>query len=79
MRKGSPKRIGTIADLVVNGVYLLDVNGSCQLGVWEDVAGLKGLIPNVRNNIAISVSIGAEAPELWKNRPELDAWITFES
>jgi len=79
VRKGNPKGIRTIADLTVNGVYLLDVNGSGQLGLWEDLAGLKGLIPGMRQNIAVSVSTSAEAVEMWKNRPELDAWITFES
>jgi accessory colonization factor AcfC len=79
VRKGNPKGIGAIADLAGTNVHLLDVHGSDQIGLWEDIAGLKGLIPGVRKNIAISVSNAAEAIEMWKNRPELDAWITFES
>ena len=79
VRKGNPKRIGSIADLAREGVYLLDVNGSGQIGLWEDVAGLKGVIPGIRKNIAMSTTTSAEAIKRWNSLPALDAWITFES
>jgi accessory colonization factor AcfC len=79
VRKGNPKRIGSIADLAREGIYLLDVNGSGQIGLWEDVAGLKGVIPGIRKNIAMSTATSAEAIKWWNSLPDLDAWITFES
>lgn len=55
------------------------MNGEGYLGLWEDVAGKKGLIPDVRKKIAITVEASAEAVEKWKTTPALDAWVTFES
>ena len=78
MRKGNPKGIESLEDLASKEVYLLDVNGEGSLGLWEDVAGKKGLIPHIRKKIAITVETSAEAIEKWKAAPELDAWITFE-
>ncbi len=43
------------------------------------MAGAKGLIPGIQNNIALSVTTSAEAIEKWNSMPEFDAWITFES
>jgi accessory colonization factor AcfC len=60
-------------------VRLLDVVGAGQLGLWEDLAGRKGLIPALQRNIAASFANTAEAIAAWKDRPDLDAWITFES
>lgn len=79
VRKGNPKRIRSLADLTRGGVRLVDVNGAGQLGLWEDMAGGRGLIPGIQRNIAISVTTSAEAIEKWKSMPELDAWITYES
>jgi accessory colonization factor AcfC len=79
VRKGNPKKIGSIADLAKGGVYVLDVNDSGQVGLWEDVAGMKGLISALRKNIAVSVATSAEAMKAWNNQTALDAWITFES
>lgn len=33
----------------------------------------------MQKNIALSVANSAEAIEKWQTRPELDAWITYES
>lgn len=79
VRKGNPKQIKSLRDLTKEGICLLDVNGAGQLGLWEDMAGAKGLIPGIQRNIALSVTTSAEAIEKWKAMPELDAWITFES
>jgi len=49
------------------------------VGLWEDLAGAQGLIPALQKNIRVSVATTAEAIEQWRSRPELDAWITFES
>lgn len=79
VRNGNPKQIRSLSDLTKDGIRLIDVNGAGQLGLWEDMAGAKGLIPGIQRNIAISVSTSAEAIDKWKSMPELDAWITYES
>lgn len=79
VRKGNPKKIKSLDDLTKSGVKILDVNGAGQLGMWEDLAGRKGLIPGISKNIAISVKSSAEAIDLWKANASYDAWITYES
>lgn len=79
VRPGNPKGIRGLEDLARPGVRLLDVVGAGQLGLWEDLAGRKGLIPALQRNMAASFANTAEAIAAWRDRPELDAWITFES
>lgn len=79
VRKGNPKQLKGLKDLARPGINLLDVNGAGQVGLWEDLAGLQGLIADLQRNIKISVTTSAEAIEKWRTMPELDAWITFES
>ncbi|MFT9846796.1 extracellular solute-binding protein [Aneurinibacillus sp. REN35] len=79
VRKGNPKNIQSLEDLTKNGVAIIDVNGAGQLGLWEDMAGRKGLISGIDKNIAMSVKTSAEAIELWKSSSKYDAWITYES
>jgi len=63
----------------MDNIRLLVMNGSDQVGLWEDIAGVRGLIPDFQKRIMVSVSSSAEAIERWKTTPNLDAWITFES
>jgi len=79
VRKGNPRAIARLEDLARPGIRLLDVAGAGQLGLWEDLAGRKGLIPALQRNIAASFSNSAEAIAAWRADPGLDAWITFES
>jgi accessory colonization factor AcfC len=79
VRRGNPRRIAGLADLARPGVRLLDVNGAGQLGLWEDLAGRVGLIPEIQRNIAVSTPNTSEAIAAWRNQPELDAWITFST
>ncbi|MDM5225975.1 extracellular solute-binding protein [Cytobacillus sp. NJ13] len=79
VRKGNPKNIHSLDDLTKSGVKIVDVNGAGQLGLWEDLAGRKGLIGGISKNIDVSVKTSAEAIELWKSNSKLDAWITYES
>ncbi|HEU4382832.1 MAG TPA: substrate-binding domain-containing protein [Anaeromyxobacteraceae bacterium] len=79
VRKGNPRKIRSLKDLARKDVKLVDVNGAGQVGLWEDLAGRHGLIPELQRNIALSVSNTAEAIAAWRDRPELDAWITFAS
>jgi accessory colonization factor AcfC len=78
VRPGNPKGIRGIGDLARPGIRLLEVVGAGQLGLWEDLAGRKGLIGPVQRNIAASFANTAEAVAAWKDRRDLDAWITFE-
>ncbi|WP_394137916.1 extracellular solute-binding protein [Cytobacillus oceanisediminis] len=79
VRKGNPKKIESLEDLTKKGVKIIDVNGAGQLGLWEDLAGRKGLIEGISQNINISVKSSAEAIQQWKSKSSLDAWITYES
>ncbi|MBS4212835.1 extracellular solute-binding protein [Neobacillus rhizophilus] len=79
VRKGNPKNIQSLEDLTKRGVKIIDVNGAGQLGLWEDLAGRKGLIGGISQNIDISVKSSAEAIEIWKSNSKHDAWITYES
>jgi accessory colonization factor AcfC len=79
VRPGNPKKIKSLKDLTKDGVRIVDVNGAGQLGLWEDLAGVHGLIPGIQKNILLSVATSAEAIDKWKTMPELDAWITYES
>ncbi len=79
VRKGNPKKLRSLGDLARAGVKLVDVNGAGQAGLWEDLAGRHGLIPALQRNMALSVSNTAEAIAAWRDRPELDAWLTFAS
>ena len=79
VRKGNPKKIAALADLAREGVRLVDVNGSGQLGLCEDLAGRENFINAIQQNIAVTVPTSADAIEKWKAMPQLDAWITFKS
>ncbi len=79
VRRGNPKHIRSLEDLARPGVRVLDVNGAGQVGLWEDLAGRRGLIPALRRNIVLAPSNTAEAIAAWRARPDLDAWITFAS
>lgn len=79
VRRGNPKALRSIHDLAKPGVRILDVTGAGQTGLWEDLAGRHGLIPAVQRNIAASFYNTAEAMAAWRDRPDLDAWITFAS
>jgi accessory colonization factor AcfC len=79
VRKGNPLKIRGLEDLARPGVKLLDVTGAGQTGLWEDLAGRRGLIPAIQRNIALATYNTAEGIAAWRAQPELDAWITFAS
>jgi accessory colonization factor AcfC len=79
VRKGNPRSIRGLEDLARPGVRLLDVTGAGQAGLWEDLAGRRGLIPAIARNLAASFANTQEALKAWRSDSTLDAWIAFES
>jgi accessory colonization factor AcfC len=79
VRKGNPKGIKGLEDLAKPGLRLLNAACLGQAGVWEDVAGRKGLIEAILKNFAVTVPSGLKGIEVWKGDATLDAWVTFAS
>jgi accessory colonization factor AcfC len=79
VRPGNPKHISSLKDLTKSGIAILDVNGSGQLGLWEDLAGKQDLIGGIQKNIRQSFENTALGIEAWKKDPQFDAWITYTS
>lgn len=79
VRPGNPRGIRSLRDLARPGIRSIEVLGAGQIGLWEDGAGRVDLIGPIRRNIVATVATSAEAVDLWKKRPEIDAWVTFES
>ncbi len=80
VRAGNPKQIHGFEDLLRPGVKVEVVNGSGLTGAWEDMAGRQGDIEQVRalrRNIAAYGKNSADAKQVWTERPELDAWLTW--
>ena len=78
MRKGNPKKIAEFKDLTQPGIKTLDVTGAGQVGLWEDIASLAGVV-DLQKQIALSVTSSAAAVSAWRADPSLDAWITFRT
>ncbi|WP_295990231.1 substrate-binding domain-containing protein [Rugamonas sp.] len=80
VRAGNPKKIHGFEDLMKPGVKLEVVNGSGLSGAWEDMAGRNGDIGQIRalrSNVAAYAKNSADAKQIWTERPELDAWLTW--
>nr|WP_295106030.1 substrate-binding domain-containing protein [uncultured Caulobacter sp.] len=80
VRKGNPKRIKGLRDLMKPGHRVLVVNGAGQNGLWEDMAGRTGDIASVRSlrrNIASNAATSADAKAAWIADESLDAWIIW--
>lgn len=72
VRRGNPHHLLTLADLADRDIQVLDV----QL---EQMAEFQDRVPGLRERLAAKVATGEEGMQAWRARPELDAWITFES
>lgn len=80
VRKGNPKRIKGLQDLMKPGHRVLVVNGAGQNGLWEDMAGRTGdigAVRGLRRNIAAYALTSAEAKAAWIADGSLDAWIIW--
>ena len=84
VKKGNPKNIQGIADLLKPGMKIVVTEGSgvsntSGTGVWEDVAGRLGRLDDVkafRKNI-VSYSTGSGASYKAFQNQNADAWITW--
>ncbi|GAC1443228.1 MAG: hypothetical protein NVSMB52_01320 [Chloroflexota bacterium] len=79
VRPGNPLGIRTFRDLTRKGMKILTVQGAGQTGVWEDMAARAGILPEVRAHIAVVAVDGADAIRAWDSRPDLNAWITWDT
>lgn len=80
VRKGNPKKISGIRDLIKPGMKVLVVEGAGQIGMWEDVVGRTGdigLLAGFRRNIVQVTGNSGEARQIWIDRPEVDAWLIW--
>ncbi len=80
VRPDNPKNVEDFPDLLKPGVAVMVVNGSGQVGLWEDMAGKLGRIETLRalrKNIVVFAASSDEAMRLWDARPEIDAWLTW--
>jgi len=80
VRPGNPKQIGDFPDLLKPGVRVMVVSGSGQTGLWEDMAGKQGDVRTIRafrENIAVFAPSSTEALKLWDERPDIDAYVTW--
>lgn len=79
VRPGNPKKLEKAEDLFRDDVKILVVSGAGQTGLWEDMFGKTDQLQEVFLNIYKVAYNGKNAIELWKQHPEIDAWITWES
>lgn len=80
VRPDNPKGIRDFPDLLHSGVRVMVVTGSGQTGLWEDMAGKLGDIRTVRDlrrNIVYFAPESDDAMRAWKQRTDIDAWITW--
>lgn len=80
VRKGNPRRIRGLRDLLKPGRRIIVVNGAGQVGLWEDLVGQLGDIQalrSLRSNIVEFAPTSADAQKTWNERPDIDAWIVW--
>jgi len=81
VRLGNPRKIADFPDLLKPGVRVMVVTGSGQTGLWEDMASRTGDIQTVRklrDNIVCYAAHSTQAIRLWREKKEIDAWITWD-
>ena len=80
VRKGNPRHIRRFEDLLRPGFRILVVQGAGQNGLWEDVAGHRGDIADVRafrRNIGAVAANSGEAKTQWTKDASFDAWLIW--
>ena len=80
VRPGNPKGIRDFPDLLRPGMRVMVVTGSGQTGLWEDMAGKRGEVRTIRafrKNVVFFAPDSDTAQRTWKERDEIDAWVTW--
>ena len=80
VRPGNPKGIRDFPDLLQPGMRVMVVTGSGQTGLWEDMAGKRGDIRTIRafrKNVSVFAPDSDTAQRTWKERDDIDAWVTW--
>ncbi len=80
VRPGNPMGIQQFSDLMRENIDLLVVNGAGQTALWEDLAGRRGQLDDVRairHNIAFRAANSGQAKQAWLEHPEIDAWLIW--
>jgi accessory colonization factor AcfC len=80
VRPGNPKDIRDFPDLLRPGIDVMMVNGSGQTGLWENITGKLQSLQNLvalEKNIALCATSDEQAVQAWKERPDIDAWVTW--
>jgi accessory colonization factor AcfC len=80
VRPDNPKGIKDFPDLLKPDVRVMVVEGSGQTGLWEDMAGKLGDVTTLRKlraNIVYFALTSDDAVKAWKERTDIDAWITW--
>lgn len=80
VRKGNPKNIKGIKDLIRKDVKILVVQGAGLSGVWEDMLGsMKKMedFKNIRSKIVVFADNSGLAQKAWNEDPSIDVWISW--
>lgn len=80
VRPGNPKDIRDFPDLLRPGIRVMIVNGSGQTGLWEDMTGRLQSLQNLvalQKNIVFCAPDTTHALQTWRERPDIDAWLTW--
>ena len=80
VRPNNPKGITDFPDVLKPEVRVMVVEGSGQTGLWEDMAGKLGNVTTLRKlraNIVYFAPTSDDAMKAWKERTDIDAWITW--
>lgn len=80
VRPGNPKGIRDFPNLLRPGIRVMVVTGSGQTGLWEDMAGKQGdvrVVRALRKNTVCFAPNSETAVTTWKERDDIDAWVTW--
>ena len=80
VRKGNPKKIKNIQDLLKSNINIMVVNGAGLIGIWEDIIGKKKNINELRSfrkNIVFYAENSGQAQKQWEGNKKIDAWISW--
>lgn len=80
VRKGNPKNIKSLKDLIKKDVQIMVVQGAGLTGMWEDMLGnLKKMedFRNIRSKIKVFADNSGLAQKEWKENSGVDVWISW--